>query len=923
MFNTQPDQDAECQAFLKWIRSARRSGTVTGYGFIPVSAVKDYLGANQRVESLLTSLFGKDFAKTVDAETVRKHYLRPLAILLWIGQGDMIRHFVRYQSLKDHQLPFRTCPEDFPISPQDPNFFRRFFNEQWQFCATDLEYNMDLHLHKEEILPILHKQEIGRGGNAIVSKIVVDEEYNRLVPQHWKIPERPRDLLNTFVLKTYRGADAKDQHKAERDAFINLRYDNKPSPNIIAYYGSFVDDDTYNIILEYADGGTFEDFMATRSKPPSEEAMLGFWNRLCSITHGLATIHGNPGPEPSGTPVLLGWHQDIKPANILVFSGSGTSSYDVYFKIADLSLCHFKKIESLQREASDLDAFGTRAYGRATEFPPLYDKGLLVAQAPLKPLGWIIHQRRSPYKGEHIFHDGHGVLPIVQETHEQIAKRQQRADRVTVEILQVVNSGMLLDADRQRYSARQALDHFKRAIDSTRQKLDLFTRSESEKDHASLSRRGWEERPITPPSVPPGYAGGSKASSGSPASPPFSVLAPARPIPIDIIESFSPGTYSATASRSRHSTATNGNPRDKQNQTSFGSFSSDSIDLHDLPSPPQPADSYRSSSVDRFDAFASEAQGDNPCGRPGQGPHRGTVIGGVSGRSGSLGSDKAPIRRSQTEKKPSNHPHHFSVGSEHGRSTESTPAIPDTNLPANTISPSHANSSGVSAGHGDQSLPSVAQRSYLLLQDAFTWKERKKKGFRDPLHGEENMKHVNGRDHIFVVDNTESMERHRDNVIKVVSVLSYLLKTSDKNGLDLYFTQSTKKVNSGRSTKLAEAVNQVPFLGTSSMRHCLSNIFDEHKNRFGSTTGNSSGGWLSRLNSSETRKPLSFYILTDGIWQPRTPVRPVIVNLARSMLDHQLLEEHVGIQFIRFGEDPRGIACLDELDHSLDLGAME
>ena len=62
------------------------------------------------------------------------------------------------------------------------------------------------------------------------------------------------------------------------------------------------------------------------------------------------------------------WHQDIKPANILVFSGSGASNHDVYFKLADLSRCHFKYSRSLQSADSDLDAFGTRAYGGVIDY---------------------------------------------------------------------------------------------------------------------------------------------------------------------------------------------------------------------------------------------------------------------------------------------------------------------------------------------------------------------------------------------------------------------------------------------------------------------------------------------------------------------------------------------------------------------------
>lgn len=196
MRETQPDQDDEIQAFHRWIASSttRRPGIggssrVTHCDFIPPSAVKAYLGADRRVECLLTSLFGKEAPRTIDADVVREHYVRPLVILLLIGEGPMIKHFVQYRSLQDHRLPYRSRPEDFPFS-SDPNFFKRFHDHQWQFCAAGLEYNMNLHLHKEEILPITRKEEIGHGGNAIIYKINVDGEYNKLVPQRWKMPVR-------------------------------------------------------------------------------------------------------------------------------------------------------------------------------------------------------------------------------------------------------------------------------------------------------------------------------------------------------------------------------------------------------------------------------------------------------------------------------------------------------------------------------------------------------------------------------------------------------------------------------------------------------------------------------------------------------------------------------------------------------------
>lgn len=57
------------------------------------------------------------------------------------------------------------------------------------------------------------------------------------------------------------------------------------------------------------------------------------------------------------------WHQDVKPANILVFSGNSSSPYDCHFKIADLGLAHFKPSIPQATDPLDFDAFGTRAYG--------------------------------------------------------------------------------------------------------------------------------------------------------------------------------------------------------------------------------------------------------------------------------------------------------------------------------------------------------------------------------------------------------------------------------------------------------------------------------------------------------------------------------------------------------------------------------
>ena len=104
--------------------------------------------------------------------------------------------------------------------------------------------------------------------------------------------ERPFNLRNTFVQKTYRGPDARQQYHAERNAYLKITQKNAPPPFIIAYYGSFIDEDTFNIILEYADRRNLEDFMKNTGQPSTVEDMIELWDRLGCITHGLACIHG-------------------------------------------------------------------------------------------------------------------------------------------------------------------------------------------------------------------------------------------------------------------------------------------------------------------------------------------------------------------------------------------------------------------------------------------------------------------------------------------------------------------------------------------------------------------------------------------------------------------------------------------------------
>ena len=184
---SQPDYDSDIQDFLKWSESPDTFRIGCG-GFeddhkreyIPLEKLRERL-TRQRVVDLLTAVFNNEERLAPDVDVIISHYLRPFAILLRIGEGGMIYHFVNHKSLQDDRLPLDQKPSDFPSSTRG-DIWAAFRQVQWAFCALTLEYSMGLHIGPDDILPINHKEKIDEGGSSITYKIVVDKEYDKLVP---------------------------------------------------------------------------------------------------------------------------------------------------------------------------------------------------------------------------------------------------------------------------------------------------------------------------------------------------------------------------------------------------------------------------------------------------------------------------------------------------------------------------------------------------------------------------------------------------------------------------------------------------------------------------------------------------------------------------------------------------------------------
>ena len=295
----QPDENHAIQDFLRWERQARRRElfdtaiTKEARFFIPHSELKSYLGSGRRLENLLDALFpGQDPIEQPSCRNIEQHYMLVFSILVVIGQGPFIKYFEQHASLQDQKLPFLERPAHFPFSTGS-DIFDAFRQRQWEFCVPVFRYDMGSYFDRELVLPIIESEKIAMGGSSVIYKVRLMVEYDELEPPrdiHGKaVPEN-----HTYIIKSYRTRNARHYYTAEKKAIMRLRNGASPPPNIVGYYGSFIQDDKYYALLEYMDSGTLEGFMKDVSPPRGLSDITKFWDSLFGLIRGLTLIHGLP-----------------------------------------------------------------------------------------------------------------------------------------------------------------------------------------------------------------------------------------------------------------------------------------------------------------------------------------------------------------------------------------------------------------------------------------------------------------------------------------------------------------------------------------------------------------------------------------------------------------------------------------------------
>lgn len=162
-----------------------------------------------------------------------------------------------------------------------------------------------------------------------------------------------------------------------------------------------------------------------------------------------------------------------------------------------------------------------------------------------------------------------------------------------------------------------------------------------------------------------------------------------------------------------------------------------------------------------------------------------------------------------------------------------------------------------------------------------------------------------------MIDDSVSMVEHWPKVCKVFEALSYILKETDKDGLDLYFTisQCCEKgiKQTSRLLQIIEAQKQRKQ-STTDITIRLTTILDGYKSKL-----------EKRSLFRGPPKPLSLYIFTNGIWEEEVTAEGPIRNTVQKLQDLRKDRQQIGIQFVSFGDDSVGLRRLRHLDYGLKL----
>ncbi|KAL8793424.1 MAG: hypothetical protein Q9195_004010 [Heterodermia aff. obscurata] len=910
-------------------------GDMREVNFVSHRTLDDYFDRVDVLENLLRAHFpdGDRLVERIDVGQIKRSYARIFCLLIVIGKGEFIIHFTEY-GISDRHLPLsRHKPDGFPTDPADSRFFETFLQRQWQFCVPELKVMNGRRFDPSEwILPIRMVKRLGEGVSADIYQVEVHGYYD---PHETDCNDQSNTSYRssgqrrpkTLVLKSYRNVPHAERYWNNEWQALKRLHGNGTCENIVGFHGSFVLGGVFHILLEYADMGTLEDYLTTIPPPCSSEDINTFYKSLLRVVYGLLRIHNSPAPDilknrEGGPEIFQGWHQDIKPKNILIKRRPGGSVYEFECKLADLGLSHFKRSLSGQEDSTDTAAYGTRTYGAPECFrlgSSIENENLTVKRdVDIWSLGcvlsvvctWVVYnwtyveeyskRRRIEVKKtgrfteeDDCFHNGKDeLLNCVDQNHNELAKDVRARDYITKKVLKMIKEDMLRPSQISdaRRKARYLCHEVEKMIREAEAELLKNTRGSQsfEITHPDNGLGPLSESALEPPE-PPGTA---RRSNYNPWHPPLlsSEMILRRPVVhgASPISNGQPYLDPQGQMSHEHSICRQANLVEDEIADSFEPTISGTIRPSTLPHRPSNPYSHRKPS-----ALALS-----------RGPAEDSIYNPLIDFTGGTSARRSGYRITSLENQ------YLPVPG-------SSPTTPERNLNVPRedprMQPYSAQESTLQGLQHQKSLP------VWHVEDALRWKRVQK----DPKNYERikipddngDLEKLKGRDHVFVIDNTSSMIPHWSDARELLGLLFYLVKRADPDGVDLHFTSPAKHYYRIKTTTDVLELfdqNKPRAQGYCDMSFELSSIVSEYQRTL--SNRHAPRSIFGKIRSQETRR-LSVYTFTDAVWQPRCDVAPVIRSLVKTLNEENLLKQQAGIQFIRFGDSQEGTKRLDDLDN--------
>ena len=194
----------------------------------------------------------------------------------------------------------------------------------------------------------------------------------------------------------------------------------------------------------------------------------------------------------------------------------------------------------------------------------------------------------------------------------------------------------------------------------------------------------------------------------------------------------------------------------------------------------------------------------------------------------------------------------------------------------------------------------------ITVENVNAWLARKKKVSIPGM--ELVLRDIQGRDQLFVIDDSITMANHTDSLYHTIKALFAFACKLDPDRVEVVFASDpTRVIKDRRFSGGAE------YLARKVLNHFDSSI------SLGITNMESKLGDI--LQQMTWTKKTSIYVMTDAIWQPSDEpgggVERPLRALMKRLMGSSKARDFITLQFIYFGDDASGIKRLKYLDDRL------